>query len=135
MKKVLVFGVFDGLHEGHRALFGQAKKQGDHLVVSVAQDEVVKQLKGEFPRLSMDERIGLLNDEPLVDSAVPGDLALGTYSAIEQHHPEVVLLGYDQKALGEDLVLTAKQRGWDVRIVIAEPHEPERYHNSILNKN
>ncbi len=135
MRKVLVFGVFDGLHEGHRALFGQAKQHGDHLIVSVAQDEVVKQLKGEFPRLTMDERIGLLNAEPLVDSAVPGDFALGTYSAIEEHRPEVVLLGYDQKALGEDLALTAKQRGWDLGIVIAEPYEPERYHNSILRKN
>ena len=134
MKKVLVFGVFDGLHEGHRALFRQAKRYGDHLVVSVAQDEIVKRLKGKPPRYDLGERMKILNDEPLVDSAVPGDSDLGTYGAIVEFGPEVVLLGYDQKALGDDLRLTAKQRGWDLRIVFAEPYEPERYHNSILKK-
>lgn len=134
MKKVLVFGVFDGVHEGHRALFKQAKLHGDYLIVSVAQDEVVRQLKGGFPRHDLDERIGFLNTEPLVDLALPGDFALGSYSAIKERRPETVVLGYDQKDLGDDLALTAKQQGWEIEIVFAEPHEPERYHNSILNK-
>lgn len=36
--RVMVFGVFDGLHPGHRAFLRQARKKGDKLIVVVARD-------------------------------------------------------------------------------------------------
>ena len=41
----MLFGTFDGLHEGHFDLFRQAKKYGDYLVVVVARDVNVKKIK------------------------------------------------------------------------------------------
>ena len=41
MKKVLVFGTFDGLHEGHKDFLRQAKQYGDHLTVVVGRDSTV----------------------------------------------------------------------------------------------
>lgn len=133
-RTVLVFGVFDGVHEGHRALFRQARMHGDRLVAAVAQDEIVARLKGDRPRHTLAERLALLAEESLVDHAIPGDAELGAYTAVVAHRPRVVMLGYDQQALGEDLARTAAERGWDITIVFAEPYEPETYHNSILKK-
>jgi cytidyltransferase-like protein len=43
---VMVFGTFDGIHDGHRYFLNEAKKFGDKLVVAVAKDTTVKTLKG-----------------------------------------------------------------------------------------
>ena len=44
-KKVMVFGTFDGIHDGHRHFLREAKKQGEELIVAVSKDEVVQKLK------------------------------------------------------------------------------------------
>ena len=41
-KKILIFGVFDGIHKGHLYFINEAKKQGGHLVAIVARDSIVK---------------------------------------------------------------------------------------------
>ena len=48
MKKVMVFGTFDGLHEGHLDFFRQAREYGDYLIVAVARDVNVKKIKKSF---------------------------------------------------------------------------------------
>ena len=53
MTKVMVFGTFDYLHEGHKDFFRQAKQYGDELVVVVARDETVKQIKGKLQAFSL----------------------------------------------------------------------------------
>lgn len=47
MKKVLINGTFDLLHEGHRAILKFAASLGDVLYVAIDSDERVKQMKGE----------------------------------------------------------------------------------------
>ena len=49
-KRVVVFGIFDGVHEGHRSLFRQAKKHGDELVVIVGRDSASLKWKGKRPK-------------------------------------------------------------------------------------
>jgi len=44
-KIVLVFGTFDGLHDGHRFFLTEARKLGDRLIASVATDEIVERIK------------------------------------------------------------------------------------------
>ncbi len=134
MKTVMVFGVFDGVHEGHRALFRQARERGDRLIVAVAQDDAVKGLKGSAPRHSLEERMALVQAESLVDEAVPGDAALGTYGVIKAHAPDVIALGYDQRALAADLFMKRGALGLSFDVFIAAAHEPDKYHNSILRK-
>ena len=39
MRKVITYGTFDLLHEGHLRLFERAKELGDYLIVAVSTDE------------------------------------------------------------------------------------------------
>ncbi len=132
MKKVLVFGTFDGLHEGHRAFLRQARAHGEHLTVVVADDDGVAQLKNRLPGKTLEDRMEMLRDVDLVDLVVPGDRELGTYDVLHKHRPDVVALGYDQKALKFDLQERARHFDWELDIVVLGPHQPEKYHNSIL---
>jgi len=132
MKKVLVFGTFDGIHQGHQCLFREAKKYGDRLYVVVALDVTVERVKGRKPRLSQQNRLREVARQPEVDEALlgnPGD----KYAVIEQVRPDVICLGYDQKAfvgtLGEALMM----RGLSVRMVRLKPFHPERYKSSLLH--
>lgn len=47
MKKVLVTGVFDLLHEEHIKFLKKAKELGDYLIVGLESDVRVKQMKGK----------------------------------------------------------------------------------------
>jgi len=131
-KRVVVFGIFDGIHEGHRDLFRQAKEMGDELVVIVGRDKSSLQLKNKKPRLSEDERIRLLKEEELVDDAVLGDRTLSSYTVLKNLEPQVVCIGYDQEVLESDL------RNWitanDLRIELyrAKPFQENAFHNSLF---
>ena len=46
-KKIVIAGTFDILHPGHVYFLKEARKHGDSLVVVIARDETVKNLKGE----------------------------------------------------------------------------------------
>lgn len=45
VKRVLSFGVFDLLHNGHLNLLEQARGLGDYLIVVVARDSFVRVVK------------------------------------------------------------------------------------------
>jgi cytidyltransferase-like protein len=132
MKKVLVFGAFDGVHDGHRDLFRQAKLHGDYLVVAVAADNIVQELKHRLPKLTLDERIAAVAQEPGVDEAVAGDELLGSYNIVKSHAPDIIALGYDQENLRDDLDERKGEFGFDVEIVMLEPYQPEQFHSSLL---
>jgi len=128
----MVFGTFDGIHEGHRKFLHQAREHGGQLIVAVARDEVVEQLKGHAPKHPLAERVGELQRAALADLVVEGDAELGTYNVITRYKPNVVALGYDQNALKEDLLNALNQFKWHIEVVTLNPHEPEKYHSSIL---
>lgn len=96
-KVVMVFGAFDGLHPGHLDFFRQAKEHGDSLVVSVGRDSNVEKIKGRKALFNEDERLELVRQLKIVDSAV-----LGTeddfFGHVKQFAPDVICLGYDQWA-------------------------------------
>ena len=134
MRKVLVFGTFDGIHEGHRAFLTQARAHGDYLIIAVALDKVVEQLKHRPPRRNLAARIGALQDEMAADLVVPGDAQLGTYEVMRNYRPDVVALGYDQTALKEDLERRLVDFNWHAEIAVLVPHEPTKYHNGLQHK-
>jgi FAD synthetase len=133
IKRVMVFGVFDGLHEGHWYFLASARKYGDELIVVVARDEVVRVLKNKMPRHNEQERLAMVEGVSEVIRAVLGDEAQGSYGVIAAHNPDIICLGYDQNVLAEDL--KEKMRAG---IILTIPirriasHQSGRMHTSLL---
>lgn len=131
-KRVVVFGIFDGVHDGHRDLFHQAKEYGDELTVIVGRDSAAMTWKQKKPRFSEQERMTLLRKEPYVASAILGDEEQSTYEVLEELKPDVICVGYDQEDLHTDLLSWMEKKGWDTKIIRLEPYKPEIFHNSKL---
>ena len=101
-KIVMVFGVFDGLHSGHRWFLREAAKHGNELIAVVARDETVRLLKKKNPMQNESERLRALGDIPEISRAVLGDAEMGSYKVLKKYQPDVICLGYDQHAFAED---------------------------------
>jgi cytidyltransferase-like protein len=136
MTRVMVFGTFDMIHEGHRDLFRQAKAtvSEPHLIISVARDGNVERIKGRRPQFSEVDRVLRLKESGLADEVVLGD-ADGYLPHIRAAKPDVIALGYDQQGeYVEHLERELASAGLDVRIVRLSPHFPETYKTSKLRK-
>lgn len=133
MKKVMVFGTFDGVHDGHRAFFREAKSHGGYLVAILAQDVIVERLKGRHPMLNVSSRLSELEKEDGVDEVAVGDMELGAWEIVKKHRPEVIALGYDQTALKENLTARLKDFDWGLEVVVMKAYEPQKYKSSLTN--
>jgi len=133
MKRVMVFGVFDGVHEGHRAFLREAKTQGEYLIVVVAQDAVVEMLKGHRPKWNILDRVEHLRKEDGVDEVVAGDGDLGEWFVLETYKPDVIALGYDQDALKSELEKYLETKDWQPELKVMQSFEPNKYKSGLLN--
>jgi FAD synthetase len=138
-KKVLVFGTFDGLHEGHKSFLKQAGEFGEVTVV-IGRDSTVKKTKGRLPKFNEGERLkavedsGLVHETRLGNEAPPGG-KLNPYKVIEEIRPDIICLGYDQTHFVDKLKEKLQEMGMGgVEVKRLEAFEPEKYHSSILNK-
>lgn len=132
MTTVLVFGTFDIIHPGHMNFLKQAKKHADKLVVVVARDLTVKDLKGRFPENNEERRLKNIKKLPYVDEAILGSLGNDRYKIIGEIKPDVIALGYDQYFFTEDLKKELKKRGILADIVRLKPYKEEIYKSSKL---
>lgn len=133
MTRVMVFGAFDGLHEGHRHLLDEARQFGEELIVCLATDATIERLKGHAPKFSFDERKKSL-EQTGVTKVVVGDDSEGTYSAILSQKPDVIAFGYDQQALHDNCVAWLDEHAIPAHTVFLSPFKPEIYKSSLLNK-
>ena len=145
-KRVVVFGIFDGVHEGHRSLFSQAvrgseepsgsrrgkAKEDVELIVIVGRDSASLKWKGKKPKHSQQTRLSLVMKEEEVSDAVLGDEEQSSYKVLENLHPDVVCLGYDQNDLAQDLRLWLKKTGREIPIYILKPHNSHINHTSFF---
>ncbi len=139
MTKVMVFGAFDVLHEGHHHFLKDAKALGDYLIVALASDASIRFLKEHEPKQSFDERAAALSLSEYVDEVVAGDEldddgndAFGTWQIIDKLRPDIIACGYDQQAIKE--LLTQRFATLDSpRIISLSPFEPTIYKSSLLN--
>lgn len=129
MKRVMVFGTFDGVHPGHLNFFQQANKFGDYLIVVVARDQTVSKLKGKKPVNDENQRLAAFKSVSGINKAVLGDLA-DPYVAIKKFKPQIIYLGYDQKFFIEPL----KKLFPEIEIKRGLPYKPDIYKSSKLNK-
>ncbi|MFH1750131.1 MAG: adenylyltransferase/cytidyltransferase family protein [Candidatus Micrarchaeota archaeon] len=136
-KKVMTFGAFDVIHEGHRSLFRQAKKLGgkdSKLYVVVASDERYLLVKGKKPWFSQRVRMDHVSKELLVDVVVRGD-RLNTLVPILKYRPELIVFGYDQPLKTSELRRMLKMEGFEhARIVRAKPFGPGKFKSSKIKE-
>lgn len=132
MRKVLVFGTFDGLHPGHYAFLTEAKSLGDHLTVSVAQDAIVMELKNHEPIFTLVDRMQALRELPMVDELIAGDRELGHYRGLQAVKPDLVAFGYDQLALASDFARFQQATGDETPTVVLKPYQADKYKSSLL---
>lgn len=128
MRKVMVFGSFDPLHDGHRSLFRQAKRHGDYLVAVVSRDSSIKRIKKREPRTAEEERRDTVEAEELVDKAVLGRKD-DFFDVIKKELPDVIVLGYDQQTFTEEQIWDALDDD-KVEILRAVALKPETYKSS-----
>ena len=131
-RRVIVFGIFDGIHEGHRDLFRQAREHADELIVIVGRDSASLRWKGKEPKYSQETRLGLVLKEEQVDQAMFGDEEQSTYGVIKAVNPDVICLGYDQKVLAGDLKSWLQLHNKSIPVILLKPFKPETYHNSFF---
>ena len=135
MRKVMVFGAFDGLHPGHLDFFKQAKKYGDFLIVSVGTDENVKTIKGKTPLFNQKERLALTGMIELVDQAVLG-AERDFYEEIRKHKPHIICLGYDQWATEADARVELDRVGLKgTKVIRLKPYKVSKAKSTIVKKN
>ncbi|MFC1598218.1 adenylyltransferase/cytidyltransferase family protein [Patescibacteria group bacterium] len=125
-KIVLVFGAFDLFHPGHEYFLREAVKHGDRLVVVVARDKNVEQLKGDRPREDEEVRRSNVENFEVVDEARLG------YEDWEQREqvlqdiePDIICLGYDQR-------VEVPEGAW--KVVRIEAFQPEKYKTSLMRE-
>ena len=133
MKRVLVFGSFDPLHEGHKDFFRQAKALGDHLTVVVAHDEALRAHKHRDPYQSAAERLAAAAAVSEVARAMIGNKQANKYTLLSELDFDVVALGYDQApadaVVREELDKRGKHR---VQIVRLKAYKPDTYKSTLL---
>jgi FAD synthetase len=133
MKKVLVFGTFDLLHQGHRNFLEQARKYGNYLIVVVARDRTVRLLKGKLPINNENERVKQLKDSLLANEIVKGNLA-NKFLIISKFNPDVICLGYDQHFFTHKLERKLEELGLEkTKIIRLKSFLPSIYKSSILS--
>lgn len=124
----MVYGVFDGFHEGHQHFLREAMKHCHRLIVVVAHPDMVKTLKDRTPYYSVEERLNAIRATHPDAEVVIGDSTIGQWSALKHYHPDIVLLGYDQNRLGAEL------NNIGVHSLVITAHFPTKFKSSILNK-
>jgi FAD synthetase len=134
MKRVLVFGTFDIFHPGHEHFLSQAKKHGDELIVVVARDSTVKQVKGELPVRDENYRLSTIEKLDYVDKAMLGHVTEDKYKIIEGIKPDMICLGYDQLAFVDGLEKELKKRGLTTSITRIDAYKPNIYKSSHYKK-
>lgn len=131
MKTVITFGTFDIFHKGHESYLRQAKKLGEKLIVVVARDKTVLEVKNQQAKNSEQERLKAIKDSGMADEVVLGDVE-DRYAVIKKYQPDIIALGYDQKVNLPELRKRIQEFRLKTEIVRLESFKPEVYKSSKL---
>ena len=133
IKKIMVFGTFDGLHKGHINFFKQAKKlsKNSFLVASIARDKNVLKIKGQYPSKNEIKRMILVENCKFIDKAILSGIS-NHIPHILKEKPDVIALGYDQRAYVPHLKKDLKDKGLEVKVVRLKSYKENIYKNHLL---
>lgn len=130
--KVMVFWTFDVLHPGHVYYFEQAKQYGHELIVVVARDETVQNIKWKSPRNPQKVRAQAVLDVDIVDKVSLGSTT-DPYDVLLEFKPDVLCFGYDQKSFnGPGLQSFLDTHNMRPNIENIDAYEPERWKSSKM---
>ncbi|MEM3839223.1 MAG: adenylyltransferase/cytidyltransferase family protein [Candidatus Micrarchaeaceae archaeon] len=119
-KTVLAFGSFDIVHPGHLSYLEKARRLGSKLIVVVARDSTIRMLKKHEPVFRERERLRMIRALRFVDMAALGNRVKdrdGIYEILGRYKPDIIALGYDQRADVEKMKKYLCERGIRARIV------------------
>jgi len=133
--RIMVFGTFDGLHEGHRNFFKQARKlaKKSFLIVSIARDENVIKIKGKRPELKEKKRMALVKKYKVVDKVILSGIRNHLPHIIGEN-PDIIALGYDQKVYVKNLKKDLKNKGISVKIVRLRAYKKNIFKNRLIKQ-
>lgn len=126
-KTGMVFGVFDGLHEGHKYFLSQAASRCQQLLVAVTLPEVVLKLKGKAPKQSLEERCQAISAFNPAFKTIVGDRETSSWEVLKEHKPDIIFLGYDQQQIAKDLETMG------IAYSYLDSYQPEQFKSSLLN--
>ena len=131
MITVMCFGTFDVLHPGHIYFLKKAKSLGDRLIVVVAKESTIKEVKGITPKYDEKQRVEHIRDLRIADKVMLGYEA-DKYEVIEEINPDVIALGYDQDGFADKLKEEMAKREMNPKIVRLGSYKEEHYKSSKL---
>ena len=131
LKKVMVFGTFDILHPGHLNFFKQALSYGNYLIVVVARDKTVLEIKNKKPRYSERQRLNQVKLTGLADKVILGETR-DKYALIKKIKSDIICLGYDQMYFTDKLNDQLKEFKLKTKIIRLKPFKQFKYKTSIL---
>ncbi|MGD0729574.1 MAG: adenylyltransferase/cytidyltransferase family protein [Candidatus Micrarchaeaceae archaeon] len=138
MKIVLAFGSFDFIHPGHLSYLAEAKKLGDKLIVIVSRDSSIRMIKHTNPLFDEKARVKMISSLKMVDKAVLGNKLnepSDIYNIFKKYRPDVIALGYDQKANITEMRRQLVRYGINARIIrLHTKVNPRIYKSSKLVK-
>jgi len=134
MKKILVTGTFDIVHPGHLYFLKKAKKMGDYLIVVIARDQTVRQIKRRPPLYSEKQRQAHLKKLKVANRIILGYLG-DKLKIVQRLKPDVICLGYDQRVFTHNLKNELAKRGLYPTIVRLKAHKPHKFKSSLLRRN
>jgi FAD synthetase len=133
--KVLVFGTFDIFHKGHEYFFKEARKYGEKLVVVVARDKTVLDVKSRRALNTEKDRLKIIKNSNFADEVFLGSLG-DKYKIIKKIKPDVICLGYDQNKFTDKLKSELlKMHMGEVGVVRLKSYKPEIYKSSKMREN
>lgn len=132
-KTVMAFGTFDYFHAGHENFLKQAAALGSVLIVVIARDETVKNVKGLRATNSEKKRLKDVSVCPYVTKAVLGNLD-DKYRIIKKYKPDIIALGYDQFVFTYKLRTFLIKEKMDTEIIRLQAFKPSAFKSSILRQ-
>lgn len=95
MKKVITYGTYDLLHQGHINLLRKAKKQGDYLIVGVTSDNFDKERGKLNVRNNVLERVEAVKATGYADEVIIEDYVGQKIDDIQKYGIDIFAIGSD----------------------------------------
>ena len=95
MKKVITYGTFDMLHQGHLNILKRAKKLGDYLIVGVTSDDFDSRRGKINVQQSMMERVEGVKETGLADQIIIEEYEGQKIDDIKRYDIDIFTVGSD----------------------------------------